>query len=124
MGRDIIARHVEAVDALRYCEVLATALVPLIEAKYGEEEDWCVFQQDGASSHKAKYTQDYIKDASITAMSWPATSPDLNPIENLWFFLCREVDAGGRQFDSAEDLPRQLNMRIAVCRRTIFANCS
>ena len=37
-------------------------------------------------------------------MPWPAYSPDLNPIENLWGLMTQRVYAGGRQFDDVEEL--------------------
>jgi hypothetical protein len=37
-------------------------------------------------------------------MDWPALSPDLNPIENLWGILAREVYADGKQYNSKEEL--------------------
>ena len=37
-------------------------------------------------------------------MEWPARSPDLNPIENIWGVMARYVYSGGRQFMSVDDL--------------------
>ena len=37
-------------------------------------------------------------------MDWPANSCDLNPIENLWSILKREIYRNGRQFNSKHDL--------------------
>ncbi|ETV98914.1 hypothetical protein H310_08403 [Aphanomyces invadans] len=41
-------------------------------------------------------------------MAWPALSRDLNPIENVWGFLARAVYRNGHQYDSVEDLKRQI----------------
>jgi len=40
--------------------------------------------QNNASSHGSKATRAALQDLGITACSWPAFSPNLNPIESLW----------------------------------------
>ena len=47
--------------------------------------------QDGASGHSAASTQEDLRDRGITFIDWPPYSPDLNPIEILWFYIKNHI---------------------------------
>ncbi len=64
-------------------------MLPSADKLYGDAD--FIFQQDLAPAHTAKGTKSWFNDHGVTVLDWPANSPDLNPIENLWGIVKRKM---------------------------------
>ncbi len=65
-----------------YQDILEHFMLPSADKLYGDAD--FIFQQDLAPAHTAKGTKSWFNDHGVTVLDWPANSPDLNPIENVW----------------------------------------
>lgn len=78
------------VDGYRHREGALKKVVPWIQSleKQGIK---CVLQQDGAPSHKARISRDYLIIEQVDRLWWPGHSPDVNAIEHAWPWLRQHV---------------------------------
>ncbi|GFX87786.1 uncharacterized protein TNCV_2190621 [Trichonephila clavipes] len=71
-------------------------LLPHVRLFRGAVGDKFVFMDDNATCHRTLAVQDCLDSEGIQRLVWPARSPDLNPIENVWDALGRQV--AGRNY--------------------------
>ncbi|GFV47876.1 uncharacterized protein TNCV_3414931 [Trichonephila clavipes] len=71
-------------------------LLPHVRLFRGAVGDKFVFMDDNATCHRTLAVQDCLDSEGIQSLVWPARSPDLNPIENVWDALGRQV--AGRNY--------------------------
>ncbi len=72
-----------------YQEIFEYFMLPSADKLNGDAD--FIFQQDLAPAHTAKGTKSWFNDHGVTVLDWPANSPDLNPIENLWGIVKRKI---------------------------------
>ena len=51
----------------------------------------CLFQQDNARPHSPQITTAWLRSHRVHVIDWPACSPDLSPIENVWRIMKRRI---------------------------------
>ncbi|GFW20366.1 transposable element Tcb1 transposase [Trichonephila clavipes] len=51
-----------------------------------------IFQQDNARLHVARIVQRFFVNHQIELLPWPARSPDLSPIENMWSVVAQRLN--------------------------------
>lgn len=88
-------------DSARYIWTLSEFLLPFAHRQYGLD---FILQQDNARPHVSRETVQFQQSMLIEVLKWPACSPDLNPMENLWAWLARQVYRDGRQYTSKRAL--------------------
>ena len=90
------------INSVKYQEILDDNLWPVLVRHFPDGN--YIFQDDNAPVHRSHSTREFIHRNGIKTMSWPAQSPDINIIENLWLFIKRKLQSRVYIIKSKDDL--------------------
>ncbi|GFX91049.1 transposable element Tc3 transposase [Trichonephila clavipes] len=88
--------HVVANGTMTGQRYIDEVLLPHVRLFRGAVGGKFVFMDDNATCHRTLAVQDCLDSEGIQHLVWPARSPALNPIENVWDALGRQV--AGRNY--------------------------
>jgi hypothetical protein len=106
-GTTNLAEVETRMDSVRYQKILKDNLLPSASKISGR--GW-IFQHDNAAVHSSNSTKQWIDNHKIRTLDWPSRSPDLNPMENLWGIVSRDVYKNGKQYNNVSQLKNEIQV--------------
>lgn len=104
------------INAQKYLDILDENLWPVLARHF--PDDNYIFMDDNAPVHRARLVKNYLEENSIKTTTWPAQSPDMNIIENIWLIIKRELETVSHLITTRDQLfseIRRIWEEISVC---------
>lgn len=91
-----------------YINLMKNKILPIIFLNYGRD---FYLQQDNAPIHASKESMAFFKNSEIPILKWPARSPDLNIVEDMWKHISEAV-YNGPQYRTKEQLREAIKKAV------------
>lgn len=82
-------------DAAQYERILEEGLLGTA-SDFGVDLDAFVFQQDNDPKHKSRRIRRWFEKQGLSTLVWPASTAEVNIIENVWSHLKNRLRSRGR----------------------------
>nr|CAH7734211.1 unnamed protein product [Callosobruchus chinensis] len=92
----------DKMNSQEYVDILENGFIPSYRILYPEGA--VNFVQDNSAVHTAHIVRNYLAQNSYNVIAWPAKSPDLDPIENLWGIMVKRWETGDPLPNSRQNL--------------------
>lgn len=84
-------------NSAKYCDTLERSLVPLIQELHRRKHH---YYHDKDTTHTSRETKEWLKAHKIQHSYLPTNSPDINPLEYIWWMLdCRVAKHNPKSFE-------------------------
>lgn len=75
-----------------------------------------VFQHDNDPKHTIKLVKNWLSNNNMSVLDWPEQSPDLNPIENVWAEVVKQMR--GQTYSNPDSLFKAVKYILKFSRKT------
>lgn len=89
-------------NSAAYINILNEHLLPLYDLV--PDGTTTIFVQDNCPVHTSQATTNWLEEHNITLLDWPAYSPDINVIENVWGIMKQRIRKMAHQPSTRADL--------------------